>query len=217
LAALEPRVLATGHGRVRIDEIAQTLQALAGRQEVPARWRQGLFAGVDYSARSRYRPPPQLYQRVQKRLGPFLISLGIGPKQVVVLEVPGRRSGMIRRNALVMASYDGNDYLVALAGESEWVRNVRAAHGQVVIGRRQRRAARLVEVPPEERPPILRSYLLRWGRQPNSPAVQQEARLFFGVSGDPSVEDLAAIADFYPVFRITTIGLLNDGHPRREC
>ena len=134
-----------------------------------------------------------------------------------MLEVPGRRSGMIRRNAQVMASYDGNDYLVALAGESEWVRNVRAAHGQVVIGRRQRRVARLVEVPPEERPPILRSYLLRWGRQPNSPAVQQEARLFFGVSGDPSVEDLAAIADFYPVFRITTIGLLNYRHPRREC
>jgi glyoxylase-like metal-dependent hydrolase (beta-lactamase superfamily II) len=89
LAALEPRVLATGHGRVRIDEMAQTLQALAGREDVPARWRQGLFAGVDYSARSRYRPPPPLYQRLQKRLGPFLISLGIGPKQVVVLEGSG--------------------------------------------------------------------------------------------------------------------------------
>jgi hypothetical protein len=57
------------------------------------------------------------------------------------------------------------------------------------------------------RPPILRGYLLRWGRQPNSPAVQREARLFFGVSGDPSVEELAAIAEFYPVFRITTIGI----------
>ena len=207
LAAFEPRVLAAGHGRFRIDQTAQALQALAASQHVPARWRQGLFAGVDYSARSRYRPPPPLYQRVQKRLGPFLISHGIGPKQVVVLEVPGRRSGIIRRNALVQASHDGGDYLVALAGESEWVRNVRAAAGQVVIGRRQRRAARLVEVPPAERPPILRAYLLRWGRQPNSPAVQHEARLFFGVSGDPSVEELAAIAEFYPMFRIITIGV----------
>lgn len=68
---------------------------------------------MDYSARSRYRPPPPLYQRVQKRLGPLLISLGMGPKHVVVLEVPGRRSGLIRRNALVMASHDGNNYLVA--------------------------------------------------------------------------------------------------------
>jgi deazaflavin-dependent oxidoreductase (nitroreductase family) len=204
LAALEPQVLATGHGRVRVDETAQALHALArGQEHLPARWRQGLFSGVDYSARTRYRPPPRLYQRLQRRLGPFMISRGIGPKDVVVLEVPGRRSGKIRRTALVKASHNGNDYLVALAGESEWVRNVRAADGHVVIGRRERRAARLVEVPPSERPLILRAYLLRWGRQPNSPAVQREARLFFGVAGDPSVEDLAAIAAFYPMFRIT--------------
>jgi F420H(2)-dependent quinone reductase len=63
-----------------------------------------------------------------------------------------RRSGLIRRNALVMATHDGNSYVVALAGESEWVRNVRAADGQVVIGRRQRRTARLVKIPPEEWP-----------------------------------------------------------------
>jgi glyoxylase-like metal-dependent hydrolase (beta-lactamase superfamily II) len=205
LAALEPQVVATGHGPAGVAETAQALLALAAGQGIPARWRQGLFAGVDYSARSRYRPPPPLYQRMQKRLGPFLVSLGLGPKQVVVLEVPGRRSGVIRRNAVVMAGYDGNDYLVALAGESDWARNVRAADGRVVIGRRQRRAARLEEVPPAERPPIIRAYLLRWGRQPNSVAVQREARLFFGVSGDPSVEELAAISEFYPVFRITTI------------
>ncbi len=60
----------------------------------------------------------------------------------------------------------------------------------------------MVEVPPEERPPILRAYLLRGGRQPNSPTVQREARLFFGVSGDPPVQELSAIAEFYPVFRI---------------
>jgi hypothetical protein len=29
-----------------------------------------------------------------------------------------------------MATHDGNSYVVALAGESEWVRNVRAADGQ---------------------------------------------------------------------------------------
>jgi F420H(2)-dependent quinone reductase len=168
LAALEPGVLATAHGRVWVNETAQALHALAGGQYVPARWRQGLFAGVDYRARTRYRPPPLLYQRVQKRLGPFMISHGVGPRQVVVLEVPGRHSGKIRRNALVKTSHNGNDYLVALAGESEWVCNVRAADGHVVIGRRQRRAAHLDEVPPAERPPILRAYLLRWGRRPNS-------------------------------------------------
>jgi hypothetical protein len=32
-------------------------------------------------------------QGVQKRLGPFPVSRGVGPKDVVVLEVPGRCSG----------------------------------------------------------------------------------------------------------------------------
>jgi hypothetical protein len=56
----------------------------------------------------------------------------------------------------------------------------------VVVGRRQPQIVRLVAVPPAERPPILRAYLLRWGRQPNSPAVQREAQLFFGVSAAPA-------------------------------
>jgi glyoxylase-like metal-dependent hydrolase (beta-lactamase superfamily II) len=58
LATLEPNVLATGHGPVRVEQAAQALQALAAGQDVPARWRQGLFSGVDYSARTRYRRPP---------------------------------------------------------------------------------------------------------------------------------------------------------------
>jgi hypothetical protein len=39
LAALEPRVLARGHGLVRVDGTAQALHALAGGQDLPARWR----------------------------------------------------------------------------------------------------------------------------------------------------------------------------------
>lgn len=113
-------------------------------------------------------------------------------------------------------SHNGNDYLVALAGESEWVCNVRAADGHMLIGRRQRRAAHLAEVPPAERPPILRAYLLRWDRRPNSACREREARLFFGVGGDPSVEDLAAIAE-YPMFRIAMIDTSQDDHAGRHC
>jgi hypothetical protein len=59
---------------------------------------------------------------------------------------------VIRKTNLVLAEHDGEGYLVALAGESEWVRNVRAAGGRVVLGRRgQRRAATLVEVPVKQR------------------------------------------------------------------
>jgi hypothetical protein len=40
--------------------------------------------------------------------------------------------------------------------------------------RRGGQAVRLREVPRAERQPVLRAYLLRWGRQPNSRAVQHE-------------------------------------------
>ena len=93
LAALQPQVLATGHGPVRVGETAQALQVLAGGQDVPTRWRQGLFAGVDYSAGSHFRQPPALYQRLKKRLGRFLISLAIGPKQVGGAGVSGSALG----------------------------------------------------------------------------------------------------------------------------
>jgi len=121
---------------------------------------------------------------------------------VIVLEVPGRNTGVIHRTTLVRADCDGGRYLVALAGESEWVRNVRAAGGRVVIGPRHRRAARLVEVPPQQRAPVIRAYLQRSGRQPGSKAAASEARYYFGVTADPSLEELGQIAMHYPVFQI---------------
>jgi deazaflavin-dependent oxidoreductase (nitroreductase family) len=161
----------------------------------------GFFRPVDYSHRTRYRRPPTAYLRAQW-LGPLVTALGIVPRYVVTLEVPGRRSGVIRRTTLVQVRHAGQHYLVALAGESEWVRNVRAAGGHVVTARRQRRAATLVEIPSDERAPVLRAYLLRAGRHPGSPGVTNEARYYFGVSADPSLDELAAVAKHYPVFRV---------------
>lgn len=91
---------------------------------------------------------------------------------------------------------------MALAGESDWVRNVRAARGHVVIGRSQRHAAVLAEVPQEDRAPIIRAYLLRAGRRAGSRALANEARCYFGVSPDASLEEIERVAPHYPVFRI---------------
>jgi len=80
----------------------------------------------------------------------------------------------------------------------------------VVIGRRQRHAARLIEVPPAQRPEVIRAYLLRAGRRAGSRGALTEARSYFGVSADPcSADELRAVADRYPVFRI-----VEDHRPR---
>ncbi len=166
-------------------------------------WLGGLFRPVDYAgSRDRYRPPPALYRRLNRRVGPAVTSLGLSPRDVITLEVPGRRSGVIRRATVVRVVFSGGHYVVSLAGESEWARNVRAAGGRAVIGRGQRHAVTLVELPPQQRAPVIRAYLRRWGRRAGSKAMAREARHYFGVSADAPLEEIQGVAEHYPVFQI---------------
>jgi glyoxylase-like metal-dependent hydrolase (beta-lactamase superfamily II) len=202
LAEVEPWVLLPGHGQPLTTGSTAALAALAqGRRR--AHRRRGLQRLVPrYSGMDRYRSPPGLYTRLQW-LGFAFTRLGLSPGYVVTLEIPGRRSGVIRKTNLVLLEHDGEEYLVAPAGESQWARNVRAAGGRVVLGRRgQRRAATLVEMPAPERAPVIRAYLLRAGRRPGPAPVAREAGDYFGVSGDPSPVELGSVADRYPVFRV---------------
>lgn len=156
----------------------------------------------DYSRRTRYRPPAAWYRRISNRLGVLLTSLGLAPTDAVTLEVRGRRSGKIRRTPVLRTSFRGADYLVALAGESEWARNVRAAGGRAVIRRREDRPVHLVELAAEDRPPIIREYLRRGAERSGAKAAAQAARYYFGLRPDASLEEIRAIAEYYPVFRV---------------
>jgi len=144
-------------------------------------------------------------------MGPAVTSLGLAPDDVITLEVPGRRSGVIRRTTIVRVSWDHRDFLVSLAGESDWVRNVRAADGQVAVGGLHRRAATLAEVAVDQRAPVIRAYLLRWGRRPGSRPVAREARYYFGVGPGASLDEIQTVARHYPVFRIEYAGSAQTG------
>jgi glyoxylase-like metal-dependent hydrolase (beta-lactamase superfamily II) len=200
LAELEPAVIAAGHGHAMTGSgLAPALGALAPRMHRPLRASEGFFRGVDYAAPARYRRPPAAYLRLQ-RLARLLTRMGWSPGYVVNLEVPGRRTGVLRRTTLVCTGYQGRSYLVAPAGDSDWIRNVRAAGGSVVISRRERHPAMLVEVPPQDRPPIIRAYSHRPGR--SATAAAWEARTCFGLGTHPSEAQLHTAADRYPVFLI---------------
>lgn len=120
-------------------------------------------------------------------------SRGLTPAFAVTLETCGRRSGKPRRIPVVVADFGGGHYLVSMLGEhADWVRNTRAADGKVVLVHRRRRPVRLREVPVAERAPIIKAYVKRApGARPHIPVPP----------GAP-VEDFAAIAGAYPVFRI---------------
>ena len=108
--------------------------------------------------------PPGFYRRLQA-IAPVFSALGLTPRYVVRLGCPvGGRADPGR--FMVLVAYGGQRYLVALAGESEWLRNVRAARGRVVLRPDgQRYAAHLTEVPVAERAEVIRAYVHRPRRQ----------------------------------------------------
>jgi len=88
---------------------------------------------------------------------------------------------------------NGQRYLVCARGNSNWVRNARAA-GEITLVRalrRRRYAAR--ELPADLRPPILKAYLDRFA---------SEVRRFFPVSKGSPVEVFNDLAPRYPVFAL---------------
>lgn len=121
---------------------------------------------------------------------------GLMPRRWVTLEVRGRTSGRTTAFPLGMADVDGEWYLVSMLGDRcNWVRNVRAADGEAVLRRGRRRRCRLVEVPVEERAPIIRRYVQKVpGGRPHIP-VDRGAPL-------PAFEAMAAS---YPVFRVERV------------
>jgi deazaflavin-dependent oxidoreductase (nitroreductase family) len=124
-----------------------------------------------------------------------VFALGLAPRRWVTLEVVGRRTGKPTRFPLGMADLDGGWYLVPmLGGQCNWVKNVRAAGGAVIIRHGRAVHSKLVDVPVAERPAILRRYLHKVpGGRPHIPC---------GPSA--SASDLEAIAGRYPVFRVVS-------------
>jgi len=145
------------------------------------------------SPQPHYQAPGWFTRNIMNRLVAGLTHRGVSIWGSRVLETRGRTSGQPRQTPVNLLTVDGRRYLVAPRGEAQWVRNVRADGGRLVLilGRtRQRQVA--VEVPVEDREPILRAYLTRW---------KAEVGVFFdGVGPDSSAAELARIAPRHPVF-----------------
>ena len=146
----------------------------------------------------RYVVPDWFTRNVFNRVVAGLTRLGVSVWGSRVLEVRGRRSGRPRRTPVNLLTLDGDRYLVAPRGHTQWVRNLRVAgEGDLLLGRRRERFL-ASEVPDAAKEQILRAYLKRW---------KAEVGVFFdGVSGDSSDAELQRIAPDHPVFRITADG-----------
>jgi deazaflavin-dependent oxidoreductase (nitroreductase family) len=144
------------------------------------------------AATPRYQEPGWFTQHVFNPTIAFCTRHGMSIWGSRELRVRGRKSGEWRAVPVNLLTHEGKRYLVAPRGHTQWVRNMRVAHeGELRVGKRVE-AFHATEVPDDEKPPILRSYLKRW---------KAEVGVFFGgVSAKSSDDELLRIAPDHPVF-----------------
>jgi len=111
-----------------------------------------------------------------------------------ILAVRGRTSGEVRTTVVNLFTYQGERYLLAPRGHTQWVRNLRAAgEGELRLGRRTQRFTP-VEIADPDRPVLIRLYLRKW--------AWETGAFFDGLKADSPEADIAAAAPGFPVFRI---------------
>jgi deazaflavin-dependent oxidoreductase (nitroreductase family) len=141
-----------------------------------------------------YKKPGWFTKHVFNNVVAGLTRLGISVLGSRVLRVRGRTSGEWRTTPVNVLTFEGERYLVAPRGETQWVKNIRkAGGGELQLGRKTE-PIEVVELADEEKPDLLRAYLKRW---------KAEVGVFFdGVSATSSEEEVRRIAPKHPVFRI---------------
>jgi len=154
--------------------------------------------GYDSYLRWLYRSGrPNLFARIQNRFSAKLFAAGIAPRRVAALGVRGRRTGRVIWFPVVIAEFDGRDYLVSMLGNNaNWVCNVAADDGRAVLRRGTEDLVHLVAVDLDRRAPILREYL----------KVAPGARPHVPIDRNAPLADFERIASSYPVFRIDQRG-----------
>ena len=152
---------------------------------------------------------PNRVARVVNRWTAALYALGVAPNYLATLEVTGRRSGRVLRLPMVIAVVAGERYLVSMLGEeAEWVRNVKAAGGNVTLRHGRRERVRLEAVAAELRAPILKAYLKRApGARPHIP-----------IHKDAPLPEFEQVSGRFPVFRVVPkqATSLNGGQEQAE-
>ena len=141
-----------------------------------------------------YQKPKWLTRRVLNPLVALATNRGLSMRGSRLLVVRGRKSGQIRTTPVNPLEVGGKRYLVAPRGETEWVRNLRAARGGELRLGRHREPIGVEELSDDAKPAILREYLRRW--------KMETGRFFDGVTEKSADSDLRRIAPRHPVFRV---------------
>jgi deazaflavin-dependent oxidoreductase (nitroreductase family) len=142
----------------------------------------------------KYQKPDWVTKNIVNSLIMFATRLGLSMRGSRILAVPGRKSGKVRTTPVNLLNHEGARYLVAPRGNTQWVRNVRAAGGGELRLGRKRERFRAVELPDADKPALLRAYLKLWS--------METGKFFDNVKHDAPDAEIARIAPNHPAFRI---------------
>ncbi|HWC24824.1 MAG TPA: nitroreductase family deazaflavin-dependent oxidoreductase [Flexivirga sp.] len=133
----------------------------------------------------------RVFNVIVKRLSRLGIS-AFGAKELVVT---GRKSGKPHSTPVNPVRVDGQLYLVAPRGQTQWVRNVRHDPRITLRSGRSEASYTAHEVLGDSAVPVMRRYMERWA---------WEVGRFFpeGVSAKSTDAELAAVTADHPVFRL---------------
>jgi deazaflavin-dependent oxidoreductase (nitroreductase family) len=142
----------------------------------------------------RYIEPGWFTRRIFNPLVRRFARWGVSYRGTRELAVVGRTSGQVRTTVVNLLDHDGRQYLVAPRGNTQWVRNVRAAgRAELRLGRKVE-VVEPIELADDEKPPIIKEYLRRW---------KSEVGMFFeGIDENATDEQVRAIAPGFPVFAL---------------
>ena len=124
----------------------------------------------------------------------WLAEAGVSVAGTVAIRVRGRKTGKRRGVVVNLLTVDGRDYLVSPHGETQWVRNARAA-GVIEMGPRWHSTdVPIAEVADDDKPDLLKRYLDRWFWEVKGHVG--------GLTPDSSDAELSATAPSIPVFEL---------------
>lgn len=143
-----------------------------------------------------YIPPAGRMDTIFNSSVRWLADRGINLAGAQTLTVVGRKSGAPQRVPVNPLPMEGAEFLVAVRGNTQWVRNARAA-GRAELRRGRRvRTVGLRELPESARVPVIRAYLSKWG-------WEVSRYLPDGLTVDSDDDTFATHAHKIPVFELT--------------
>jgi hypothetical protein len=146
---------------------------------------------------TRYKEPNRAARAANAAIR-WLAEMGISIAGTRALRVRGRTTGKQRGVVINLLTVDGVDYLVSPRGNTQWVRNVRAACVVETGPRWRSERSRVSEVDDAAKPEVLKRYLARW--------YWQVKGYVAGLTPESSDEQLRAAAPSIPVFVLAEAG-----------